>query len=94
VADPHSSDYPETPLGVHRCECGAWVRSNEQDGRCRRCAQPEPQVHSAALLREWAAILSDVIELNRADNPERVAPLEAKVAGWLREADELERRVA
>jgi hypothetical protein len=94
VSDPHSSDYPETPLGVHRCECGAWVYSNELDGRCDRCSQPEPQEHSAALLREWAAILSDVIELNRDEHPERVAPLEAKCQAWLREADEIERRVA
>jgi hypothetical protein len=94
MSDPHSTDYPELPYGQTRCECGGRVYSNEHDGRCDRCSQPEPQAHSPALLREWAAILGDVIALNRDENPERVAPLEAKCAAWLREADEIERRVA
>jgi hypothetical protein len=94
MSDPHSSDYPETPLGVHRCECGAWVYSNELDGRCDRCAQPEPQKYTAELLRGWAWTYREVARLDREASPELREEFLAKAAEWEREADELERRVA
>jgi hypothetical protein len=92
VSDYDCGDYGRTTCPD--CSRTFMPKNRGEDGRCASCAQPEPQVHSAALLREWAAILGDVIALNRDEHPERVAPIEAKCAAWLREADELERRVA
>jgi hypothetical protein len=96
MSDQHSSDYPELPYGQTRCECGGRVYSNEHDGRCASCAQPEPVEREAALLRYWAQQYRQVIELNREEGASEalLASLLAKAAEWEREADALERRVA
>jgi predicted ATP-dependent serine protease len=90
VTDPHSADYPETPLGVRRCECGARVYSNEADGRCATCGQFEPVEHTPELLRGWAATLREVIAGGEWSLTVRQLA-EAKATEWKREADELER---